>query len=246
MTELIDEAGWADSLQCSFCGKTKAQVAKIIAGPGVYICNECVDLCDEIIREEGIPDLPVAPKVRRRIAPLTTEDVSERTKAVLETTKSVDADRVVNIFGTLAHHPRALDHGVALGGAFMFRSKIGDRRREIVIIRVARNTRCAYEYAQHLRLAPAWGLPAEECKALLHADVGDAFDPFEQAIVKAVDELCAHDVVSDATWDVLASEWDDAQMIELLMLSGYYRMLAGMLTSAGVEIDDGLEGFPTA
>ena len=55
MTELIDEAGWADSLQCSFCGKTKAQVAKIIAGPGVYICNECVDLCDEIIREEGIP-----------------------------------------------------------------------------------------------------------------------------------------------------------------------------------------------
>ncbi len=39
-------------LRCSFCGKSQNQVKKLIAGPGVYICNECVDLCNEIIEEE--------------------------------------------------------------------------------------------------------------------------------------------------------------------------------------------------
>ena len=41
-----------DQLLCSFCGKSQRQVKKLIAGPGVYICDECIDLCNEIIDEE--------------------------------------------------------------------------------------------------------------------------------------------------------------------------------------------------
>ncbi len=41
-----------DFLKCSFCGKSQKQVRKLIAGPGVYVCNECIDLCNEIIDEE--------------------------------------------------------------------------------------------------------------------------------------------------------------------------------------------------
>jgi ATP-dependent protease Clp ATPase subunit len=37
---------------CSFCGKTQTDVAKLVAGPGVFICNECIDLCNQIITEE--------------------------------------------------------------------------------------------------------------------------------------------------------------------------------------------------
>ena len=44
--------GEGDLLKCSFCGKTQKQVKKLIAGPGVYICDECIDLCNEIIEEE--------------------------------------------------------------------------------------------------------------------------------------------------------------------------------------------------
>jgi ATP-dependent Clp protease ATP-binding subunit ClpX len=54
-----------DLLKCSFCGKTQKQVKKLIAGPGVYICDECIDLCNEIIVEElsetaalGLTELP--------------------------------------------------------------------------------------------------------------------------------------------------------------------------------------------
>ena len=41
-----------DLVKCSFCGKTQKQVKKLIAGPGVYICDECIDLCNDIIAEE--------------------------------------------------------------------------------------------------------------------------------------------------------------------------------------------------
>ncbi|MGH9056902.1 MAG: ClpX C4-type zinc finger protein, partial [Acidimicrobiales bacterium] len=42
----------SDLVKCSFCGKTQKQVKKLIAGPGVYICDECIDLCNDIIEEE--------------------------------------------------------------------------------------------------------------------------------------------------------------------------------------------------
>ena len=42
----------SDLVKCSFCGKSQKQVKKLIAGPGVYICDECIDLCNEIIDEE--------------------------------------------------------------------------------------------------------------------------------------------------------------------------------------------------
>ena len=44
-------------LYCSFCGKSQHEVRKLIAGPSVFICDECVDLCDDIIREEAIEDI---------------------------------------------------------------------------------------------------------------------------------------------------------------------------------------------
>ncbi|MEY4129337.1 MAG: ATP-dependent Clp protease ATP-binding subunit clpX, partial [Actinomycetota bacterium] len=43
----------AELVKCSFCGKSQKQVKKLIAGPGVYVCNECIDLCNEIIDEEN-------------------------------------------------------------------------------------------------------------------------------------------------------------------------------------------------
>jgi ATP-dependent Clp protease ATP-binding subunit ClpX len=54
MHKFGDEKG---QLKCSFCGKTQDQVKKLVAGPGVYICDECIELCNEIIEEELADDL---------------------------------------------------------------------------------------------------------------------------------------------------------------------------------------------
>ena len=45
----------SDLVKCSFCGKTQKQVKKLIAGPGVYICNQCIDLCNDVIRSRKVP-----------------------------------------------------------------------------------------------------------------------------------------------------------------------------------------------
>ena len=55
-----------DTLRCSFCGKNQIEVRKLIAGPTVYICNECIDICIEIISDDAqqdpVPARPTLPK----------------------------------------------------------------------------------------------------------------------------------------------------------------------------------------
>src|ERR1700755_2695891 len=79
-----------DLLKCSFCGKSQKQVKKLIAGPGVYICDECIDLCNEIIEEEladaddvKLDELPNAAEIRGFLAgSVTREHPAKRTLAV--------------------------------------------------------------------------------------------------------------------------------------------------------------------
>jgi late competence protein required for DNA uptake (superfamily II DNA/RNA helicase) len=63
--ETHDAATAKQRIRCSFCAKPGSEVEKVIAGPGVYICNECVDLCQEIIRDERLkPMEPTEPKAQ--------------------------------------------------------------------------------------------------------------------------------------------------------------------------------------
>lgn len=68
--------GFDGKLRCSFCGKTQNEVDKLIAGEGVYICNECVKLCTDIIDEEDasirgeeLPAATGAPRASSRSRP---------------------------------------------------------------------------------------------------------------------------------------------------------------------------------
>ena len=77
-----------DLVKCSFCGKSQRQVKKLIAGPGVYICDECIDLCNEIIDEELTApptfDIENLPKPREIYGVLDEYVISqERAKKVL-------------------------------------------------------------------------------------------------------------------------------------------------------------------
>ncbi|MBU3706716.1 MAG: ATP-dependent Clp protease ATP-binding subunit ClpX, partial [Mycobacterium sp.] len=79
-----------DLLKCSFCGKSQKQVKKLIAGPGVYICDECIDLCNEIIEEEladsddvKLDELPKPAEIREFLENYVIgQDTAKRTLAV--------------------------------------------------------------------------------------------------------------------------------------------------------------------
>ena len=68
---MTEKVGGEKLLYCSFCGKSQHEVRKLIAGPSVFICDECIDLCNDIIREEAAPD--TSPKAARSDLPSPRE-----------------------------------------------------------------------------------------------------------------------------------------------------------------------------
>lgn len=145
--------------------------------------------------------------------------------------------RAPNVFTTLARHRGLFRRWLWFAGALMPGGKLPRRDSELVILRVAHNTGSEYEWAQHERLGRAAGLSEEEI-GRVRAGAGAAGWSERQALIlAAVDELHAGDEIGAATWDGLAGHLDQVELIELCMLAGHYRMLAGALNSLQVQTD---------
>lgn len=150
----------------------------------------------------------------------------------------------LNIFGTLANNPRVFRRFNQLGGTLLFRSSVPEREREIVILRVGWNARAVYEFGQHTVIGQRAGLSDEEIAALAADPAPTGCSADDLALVALADDLCRSDCVSDSTWSALSARWDQSQMVELLVLAGFYRLVSGFLNSAGVALDPGVPGWP--
>lgn len=184
------------------------------------------------------PSRPAAP----RIAPKT--DVTDEDAEVLARAGTRPGRAPLNIFSTLVHNRRVANRAVLLGGAFLGKGTIGGREREIVILRVGHNASAVYEFGQHTVIGRREGLTDDEITALATDDPGDGWNEVDRALIALADELCADDCVGDATWATLSRTFDEGQMVELVVLAGYYRMISGFLNSAGVQLDEGVPGWP--
>ncbi|MEZ5231658.1 MAG: carboxymuconolactone decarboxylase family protein [Acidimicrobiales bacterium] len=131
-----------------------------------------------------------------------------------------------------------------LGGTLLFRTTVGDRERELVILRVGWNCRSVYEFGQHTTIGLDSGLTEAEITALTRDPADGGWSDRDRALIALADDLCADDCVSDATWAALRPDWDDRQLVELIVTAGFYRMVSGFLNSAGVQLDDGVPGWP--
>lgn len=150
----------------------------------------------------------------------------------------------LNIFGVLGRHPKLLKRFNLLGGFLLNKGLIPAREREIVILRIGWNARARYEFGQHTLIGRRSGLSDDEIVALTQPADDHAWSDEDRALIALADELADDDCVGDETWERLASRWGDAELVELLVLAGFYRMVSGFLNSAGVQLDDGVPGFP--
>ena len=178
-----------------------------------------------------------------RITPLPPDERDEEISTLLAAVAVGDGE--LNIFATLARHPKLLKNFMRFGGALLFAGELSPRDRELLILRTGANTRSEYEWGQHVRIGREAGLTDEEIRRAYEGPDAGGWTDLERALLQAADELHASARISDDTWAVLRERYDDRQLIELCMLVGQYHLVAFTLNSLGVEGEPGLEGFPS-
>ncbi len=183
-------------------------------------------------------DRPLTPRLSP-LSPLTPEIEEILTGSI----RSVNGEPL-NLFGTMAHHPKMLKRFLAFGGFFLNRGLLPAREREIVILRVGRNTGSVYEFGQHTVIGRDCGLTDIEIRAIGDKAEGHRWSERDRGLIAMTDEICANNCVSEPTWKELRAGWSDAELCELVLLVGVYRMVAGFLNTMGVELDPNTPGWP--
>jgi len=144
----------------------------------------------------------------------------------------------LNAAATLAHHPRLLKRFTLFTGLFLGHSLLPARDRELLTLRSAYQNGVEYYVAHHVKPALAAGLSPAELRGV--SDENFAWTGRDRLVITAADELVANARLSDACWDELAAVYTPAQLEEILFLPGYYRMMAGVVNTIGVELEDGM------
>ena len=176
-----------------------------------------------------------------RIAPVVPDDSNA---ALFANTLMIDG-KPINIFGTLAHHPKLMDRFNRMGGFLLNKGLIPEREREVVILRIGWNSQSVYEFGQHTVIGKRCGLTPDEIRALTKPAAEHAWSVDDLALVELADDLCRDNVVGDATWAKLRVRWNEAELVELLIVAGFYRLVSGFLNTMGVELDPGVPSWPT-
>ena len=192
-----------------------------------------------VARVTDLPSRPSQPRIE------TITEFDGELAEILATALTRDG-KPLNIFGTLGHHPKLLKRFNLLGGFLLNKGLLPPRERELVILRVGANARAEYEFGQHTVIGLDCGLTQDEINALVRSPDSYEWSHGDRALIALADELHADDCVTESTWAQLAEVWSDAQLAELLVVAGFYRLVSGFLNSTGVQLDDGVPGFPDA
>jgi 4-carboxymuconolactone decarboxylase len=182
------------------------------------------------------------PSAQPRLEPV--EDPTPEQAELLAPYRTFSGGEPFNIFRTLANHPKLFKRSMVLATGLLMKGNLSPRVREIVILRVAWRTGSVYEWGQHVRIGLDSGLDRHEIDALASQVTDSTWSEEDRLAITVTDELMATVDLTDTTWAAAVAQWGEQDLMELIFLAGNYRMLAGFLNAARVELDDGLEGFP--
>ena len=177
-----------------------------------------------------------------RITPLV--DLTEELQTIMGGGINSPAGTPLNIFGTVAYHPKLLKRFMNFAGLFLNKGLLPAREREIVILRVGWNCQSVYEFGQHTVIGQRVGLSMDEIVELTKQSTEYQWSARDQTLIAMSDELCADNCVSTTTWEELQAYWNEAELVELVMVAGTYRLVSGFLNTMGVELDADTPGWP--
>ncbi|MDQ2891484.1 MAG: carboxymuconolactone decarboxylase family protein [Pseudomonadota bacterium] len=170
-----------------------------------------------------------------RIDPLDDDELDDEQREVLKPF----GNRVLNIFRTLAHAPKALKRFNVWGGYILSdRNSLTPREREIAILRTGWLCGAGYEWTQHVILAREAGLSEGEIWAIGRGPKAPGWSSLDAAILTAADELVRDHFITDATWAALAPLGHKARM-DVVFTVGQYTQVSMFLNTFGVQLDLG-------
>jgi 4-carboxymuconolactone decarboxylase len=154
--------------------------------------------------------------------------------------KALDRLPDLNIFRMLANAESAFIPWLRWAGALLSDLELDPLLRELAILRVAQLTPHAeYEWVQHVPIAQAVGATDAQVKAIEDGEVDvEAFNEVERAVLRFTTEVVQDVRAGDESFDALAGLLPPRQIVELLMVIGNYMLVARVMATAELEIDE--------
>jgi 4-carboxymuconolactone decarboxylase len=181
------------------------------------------------MRDDGSPRLPVRrPDEDPRLAELYAKGLTG------------PDGHVLNIFGTLAHHPDLLRRWLVFATHVLSKSTLDARDRELLILRTGWNCRSRYEFSQHVVIARRSGITDDEIDRVTHGPQADGWSEPDRLLLVAADELHGSSTLSTPTWDALTSRYTTEQVLDLIATVGNYHVVAMFLNATRVALDAGV------
>jgi alkylhydroperoxidase family enzyme len=150
------------------------------------------------------------------------------------------------IFQVLLNQPKLACALNDLLATMLWRGTLDQRLRELVIMRIGWLTASDYEWTQHWRVAQGLGVSADDLLGVRDWQAHEAFGPAERAVLSATDDVVRDGAVSSESWAACQRELgtDPALLVELVTAIGAWRMVASILHSLQVPLEDGLASWP--
>jgi len=178
-----------------------------------------------------------------RIRALAPEEWSDEAKDALAPIGGPGALPTLNIFRTLANHPKLAKRWMVFANHILSKNTLAPREREILILRIGWLCRAEYEWGQHVVIGKREGLSDDEIRRIGVGPDAPGWSELDRALLRATDELWDDAMVSDATWRELARFLNSEQLMDVVFTVGQYNLVSMALNSFGVQLDPGLAGF---
>lgn len=174
-----------------------------------------------------------------RIAPLPDDGISAEARELVNVVRAGagagPATVIPEYMRLMLKHPEIFKTHMEMG-TVLYNGRLSPRDRELAILRCGWLCRAPYEWGEHVDIAKRIGLSAADVARVTEGSSAPGWSEHDSAVLRGVEELIADQALSDATWNVLAAAWDDARLIEYLMVVGQYQALACVQNTLRVQL----------
>jgi len=181
------------------------------------------------------------PLVRPRVEPVVLAQSTAEIRTMLDPAGS--GRDIAGVYRTFARHPKLYVPRQILSEYIRTKSTLSPRIREMLILRIGWRCRSAYEWAAHAPAGRRAGLTDAQIRMLASSGY-DGWNAADAAVVRAADELFDEDTISDDTWKALDGQFDERQLLDVLITTGGYRMVSMVLNTFGVPAEPNSEPLP--